>query len=131
MLGARHGGQRASPPSLLVVCAVIVAFALIPLGYVVVYAATLGGGEAWDLLVRPRMGELLSNTARLVVGGCLLSLLLGVGCAWVVERTDVPGRSVWHVLAAAPLAIPAFVNSYGWSSLAGGVDGYRGALLVV
>jgi iron(III) transport system permease protein len=131
MLGARQGGQRPTPPSLLIICMLIAAFALIPLGYVVVYAATLGGAEAWDLLVRPRMGELLSNTVRLVVGGCLLSLLLGVGCAWVVERTDIPGRNVWHVLAAAPLAIPAFVNSYGWSSLAGGVDGYRGALLVV
>lgn len=96
-----------------------------------VYVVSLGGHEAWQVLVRPRMGELLSNTARLVALGCLLSVLLGVACAWVVERTDIPGRNVWHVLAAAPLAIPAFVNSYSWSSLAGGVEGLHGALLVV
>jgi iron(III) transport system permease protein len=110
---------------------IIAAFALIPLGFVVVYAASLGSEEVWRLLVRPRMGELLYNTVRLVIGGCLLSLVLGVACAWVVERTDVRGRNIWHVLAAAPLAIPAFVNSYGWSSLASGVEGYHGALLVV
>jgi iron(III) transport system permease protein len=110
---------------------VVAAFALIPLGYVIVYAASLGGQEMWDLLVRPRMGELLWNTSRLVVGGCLLSLVLGVGCAWVVERTDVPARNLWHVLAAAPLAIPAFVNSYGWSSLTPDVEGYTGALVIV
>jgi iron(III) transport system permease protein len=109
----------------------VAAFALIPLGFIVVYAVSLGRQEMWDLLVRPRMGELLYNTVRLVIGGCLLSLVLGVGCAWVVERTDVPGRNVWHVLAAAPLAIPAFVNSYGWASLAPRVEGYAGALLIV
>lgn len=54
-----------------------------------------------------------------------------MGCAWVVERTDVPGRNVWHVLAAAPLAIPAFVNSYGWSSVMPDVEGYTGALVIV
>lgn len=109
----------------------VAAFALIPLGYVVVYAVSLGWQEASDLLFRPRMGELLWNTARLVVGGCFLSLVLGVGCAWVVERTDVPARNLWHVLAAAPLAIPAFVNSYGWSSLMPDVEGFLGALVIV
>ncbi|MEJ7635202.1 iron ABC transporter permease [Aeromicrobium sp.] len=113
------------------ISAVVAGFALIPLGFIVVYGASLGGREIWDLLVRPRVGELLSNTVRLVVAGCLASAVLGVGCAWVVERTDVPFRALWHVLAAAPLAIPAFVNSYGWSSLAPGVEGFRGALLVV
>lgn len=127
----RQGRRSAAPPSLVVVSAVVAAFALIPLGYLVVYASSLGAHEAWDLLVRPRMGELLWNTTRLVVGGCFLSLVLGVGCAWVVERTDVPGRNLWHVLAAAPLAIPAFVNSYGWSSLTPNVEGYLGALVIV
>ena len=110
---------------------VVAAFALIPLAFVVVYAVSLGPSEAWRLLVRPRVGELLYNTVRLVLGGCLLSLVLGVGCAWVVERTDLPGRNLWHVLAVAPLAVPAFVNSYGWASLTPDVEGYAGALVIV
>ncbi|MGA8986914.1 ABC transporter permease [Aeromicrobium sp.] len=128
---AHHGQREGAPRSLVLVSVAVAGFALIPLGYVVIYAATLGGHEIWDLLVRPRVGELLSNTVGLVIGGCLASAVLGVGCAWIVERTDVPGRTIWHVLAAAPLAIPAFVNSYGWSSLSSGIEGYRGALLVV
>ena len=71
------------------------------------------------------------NTVGLVVGTVLLSTAVGVGCAWVVERTDLPGKSVWHVLLAAPLAVPAFVNSYGWVSLTHGVQNYLGAVLVV
>jgi iron(III) transport system permease protein len=38
---------------------------------------------------------------------------------------------VWHALLCAPLAIPAFVNSYGWVSLTHAVQSYGGAVLVV
>jgi iron(III) transport system permease protein len=48
-----------------------------------------------------------------------------------VERTDLPWRTLWHVLLAAPLAVPAFVNSYGWVSLTHDVQSYRGAVLIV
>ena len=109
----------------------VASLALLPLGYVAWYAASLGLAETWSLLFRPRVGELLVNTVGLVVGTVLLSTAVGVGCAWVVERTDLPGKSVWHVLLAAPLAVPAFVNSYGWVSLTHGVQNYLGAVLVV
>ena len=87
--------------------------ALVPLGFVAVYTVLIGPSEAWDLLVRPRIGELLWNTTRLVAGCIAASLVIGVGCAWVVERTDLPFRRLWHGLLVAPLAVPAFVNSYG------------------
>ncbi len=127
----RRGGRESAPTPVVVIAALVALVALIPLGFVVVYTLTLSPGQSWDLLVRPRMGELLFNTVRLVVAGCFLSLLLGVGCAWLVERSDLPLRSMWHLLATAPLAIPAFVNSYGWSSLAPGAEGFGGALLIV
>jgi iron(III) transport system permease protein len=66
---------------------------------------------------RPRVAELLGNTARLVGGTVLLCAVLGVGAAWLVERSALQGRRVWHVLLVAPLAVPAFVNSYAWISL--------------
>ncbi|MCQ7029770.1 iron ABC transporter permease, partial [Escherichia coli] len=57
--------------------------------------------------------------------------VLGVGAAWLVERSSVPARRIWHVLLVAPLAVPAFVNSYAWISLLPDLDTYAGALLVV
>ncbi len=105
--------------------------ALVPLGFVIAYTVIIGPAEAWDLLVRPRIGRLLWNTVRLVIGGIALSLVLGVGCAWVVERTDLPFRKLFHGLLVAPLAVPAFVNSYGWVSLTHDVQGYAGAVLIV
>jgi iron(III) transport system permease protein len=100
---------------------------LVPLGYVAWYTWSLGPTATWELMARPRVGELLA----LLVGVVTLSTLIGVTSAWLVERTDLPLRRLWHVLFVAPLAIPAFVNSYGWVSLTHAVQGYAGAVLVV
>ena len=102
-----------------------------PLGFVAVYTVLIGPAAAWELVVRPRVGLLLWNTVRLAVGAMLLSALLGIGLAFLVERTDVRARGLWHGLLVAPLAVPAFVNSYAWVSLDSSIVGFGGALLVI
>jgi iron(III) transport system permease protein len=120
------------PPLLLLALALpVLALALVPLVFVVAYTIGTGWDEAWRLLVRPRVGELLGNTARLVVGGVLLSAFIGTSAAWLVERTSLPGRRIWNALLVAPLAVPAFVNSYGWVSITAKVEGFAGAVLIV
>lgn len=109
----------------------VAATSLLPLGFVVVSTAELGPAEAWDLLTRPRFDDLVWNTTRLLVGGVALSLVLGVGCAWLVVRTDLPLTGLWHGVLCAPLAVPAFVNGYGWISTTHAVQSYWGAVLVV
>jgi iron(III) transport system permease protein len=115
----------------LAVSAVIVLVALIPLFFVVGYVVSIGWDQAVALIWRPRVGELLKNTGMLVVGSVGLSAVLGTGAAWLVERTMLPGRHVWNVLLVAPLAVPAFVNSFGWVSLTARVEGYAGALMII
>ena len=109
----------------------IVLVALIPLFFVVGYVVSSGWDEALALIWRPRVGELFKNTSMLVAGCVGLSTVLGTGAAWLVERTTLPGRRVWNVLLVAPLAVPAFVNSFGWVSLTARVEGYAGALMIV
>lgn len=116
---------------LLVLSALIALVALIPLFFVVGYVASSGWDQAVALIWRRRVGELLRNTGLLVAGCVLLSAVLGTGLAWLVERTTLPGRRVWNVLLVAPLAVPAFVNSFGWVSLTARVEGYAGALMIV
>jgi iron(III) transport system permease protein len=112
--------------------AVLVALiTLLPLGFVVGYTIQIGWDQAAALVFRPRVGELLANTTRLTVGAMVTCAVLGVGAAWLTERTNVPGRRVLSVLLVAPLAIPAFVNSYAWVSLLPSATGYGGALLIV
>ncbi len=102
-----------------------------PLGYVLWTTAELGRAEAVDFLWRPRIGELLGNTVRLLLLGVLASTVVGVAGAWVVERTDVPARGWWHGVLCAPLAVPAFVNGYGWVSTTHAVQSFWGAVMVV
>jgi iron(III) transport system permease protein len=131
-LVARADRSRTTyPPVLLAVSVVVAAVSLIPLVFVVGFGISVGWDEMWKLVVRPRTGELLSNTARLAVGCVLACAVLGTTAAWLVERTDLPGRRLWNMLLVAPLAVPAFVNSYGWVSLTPRVEGYGGALLIV
>ena len=89
---------------------------LIPVGYVVATVLEIGWDALAPLIFRPRVGELLTNTVLLLVLGVPATIVLGVGGAWLVERTDLPGRRFFSVLLVAPLAIPAFVSSYGWAS---------------
>ncbi|GAA3655260.1 iron ABC transporter permease [Nocardioides ginsengisoli] len=118
-------------PALVLLGLAIAALTLVPLGYVLWTTADLGAGQAADFLWRPRIGELLWNTVRLLVAGVLLSVVVGVAGAWVIERTDLPGRGWWHGLMCAPLAVPAFVNGWGWVSTTHAVQSFPGAVMVV
>ena len=91
----------------------------------------IGPADLWDLVARPRVLDLLRNTVTLAVACMAATALLGVALGVLVERTDLPGRRLWHGLLVAPLAVPAFVNGYAWVSLDRSVHGFGGAWLVV
>ncbi|ACT07360.1 binding-protein-dependent transport systems inner membrane component [Dickeya chrysanthemi Ech1591] len=97
--------------------------ALLPLGFVVGITLDTGWDTVKTLVFRPRVGELLLNTVLLVAVTLPLCTLLGVALAWLTERTTLPGRRVWSLLLTAPLAVPAFVQSYAWISLLPGMNG--------
>jgi iron(III) transport system permease protein len=127
-------GKRPRPPfgvSTVAILAVLIAlFSLLPLGYVVFMTAATGWDTALELIFRPRVGELLLNTVLLMLVTVPLCLVLGVGGAWLVERTTLRGKKVWAVLLAAPLAIPAFVNSYAWVSAVPSLHGLFSGVLI-
>ncbi|WP_433727188.1 ABC transporter permease [Nocardia sp. CA-129566] len=104
-------------PLVTIVAMLLVAATFVPLGYIVSTVFSTGLHEAAQLVFRPRVGDLLRNTVALVLVTVPICVVLGVGLAWVVERTNVPGAAWWGPVFAAPLAVPAFVNSYGWVSV--------------
>jgi iron(III) transport system permease protein len=124
--------QGGRPPAFLIAASLFAAMlVLLPIAFTIVQAAGVSAQVAVDLLLRPLVGRLLVNTIGLVVAASLTSAIIGTTAAWLVERTDLPGRQVWAVLAAAPLAIPPFIASYAWVSLSDALQEFGGALLVV
>ena len=119
-----------TPAAVTVAALAVAALCVVPLVVVVVKAFDVGPAAAWDLLWRPRVGELLRNTAGLVVCTVALTTVLGIATAWLVERTSLPGARFWRVLMVAPLAVPAFVNSYAWVTVRPDLQGLNGAVLV-
>lgn len=105
-------------------------FCLLPLGFILWVGYQTGWETASAMIFRPRVGVLLANTAWLVALVVPLSALLATALAWLTERSDVPGARWWSWLAVAPLAVPAFVHSYGWISLLPGFHGLPAAVLV-
>jgi iron(III) transport system permease protein len=124
-------GRRRPPATLLVVSALVALLVLAPVGFLLDQTLSTGWDEVQRLLFRPFVGDLLVNTATLVAVGTVACTVLGVAVAWFVERTDLPGRRAWAVLAALPITVPAFVTSYSWVSITPAVQGFWGAAAII
>lgn len=103
---------------------------LLPIAFVLGVSWQTGWVRLVELVFRPRVGELLLNTVLLVVITLPLCVALGVTLAWLTERSSLPGRRAWSLLAIAPLAVPAFVHSYAWVSLVPPIHGLFAGVLV-
>ena len=53
----------------------------------------------------------LRNTVLLALSVSVAAAAAGTWLAWMLLRTDLPGRRIWSVLAPLPLAFPSFVGA--------------------
>ncbi len=97
------------PWALLLPSALIAAVAAGPLLFLIARAA--GTPLTLRLLASSRALGLLGATLALAAAASGISVILGVGLAYLVERTDLPGRRVWRVALALPLAIPPYLGA--------------------
>lgn len=62
----------------------------------------------------PTTYQLLLNTAIFAGGSLIFGITLAVFFAWLVERTDMPGRNLVYTLMLLPMAMPGLLTSMGW-----------------
>ncbi|HEY0636702.1 MAG TPA: iron ABC transporter permease [Pseudonocardiaceae bacterium] len=122
---------RRPPAVLLVPAAVAAAVALLPLVYLAVRASERGPGTVADVLLRGRTAALVGRSLLLAGTVTVLCLVIGVSLAGLLARTRLPGRRVWAVLVALPLAVPSYVASLSWLSVFPRFGGFLGATLVL
>lgn len=124
------GTLRVAP--VVVVIAVIAAvIAALPLLYLVIQASSRGIDDLVDEIWQRRTLDLTLRSLALAGAVTVASLLLGIGAAFAVVRTDVPLRRVLTVLLVLPLAVPSYVSAYAWISWIPSLAGFWGAVLVI
>lgn len=120
---ARMRLRRARQGHAAIAMAVLIVSVLVPI-LVMVYASLLRfytppTAEIWgELTLRNYRWVLFESAAieralvnNVVAGGgaSLVTVILAATIAWVVTRTNVPGRQVLDAVASAPIAIPGLV----------------------
>jgi iron(III) transport system permease protein len=116
---------------LLTAAVLAVGVALIPVVYLGVRATEAGWDRFASEVFDPRTAVLVARSlalAGVVTAGCLV---VGVGTAFLVTRTDLPGRRFFGVLAALPLAVPTYVAAFAWVSTVDGLAGFWPAALIL
>jgi iron(III) transport system permease protein len=120
------------PPVLLLLAATVAAVvAILPIVYLVDRAGSLGWEAAWRELYQQRTFDLLVRSLTLALVVTLLASVIGVAAAWLVVRSDVPGRRVWQVLMVLPLAVPSYAAAYAWLSWRPSLAPFPGSVLVL
>ena len=66
--------------------------------------------------------RILPDTLVFVAGTVTLTTAIAFMLAWLIERTDLPGRHGWFALIILPLLIPIPVVAIAWIMLFGPKD---------
>jgi iron(III) transport system permease protein len=119
------------PTALLLISTAIAGLLAVPLAFLLIESSHAGWDTVASQIFRPLTGTLLWNTVQLTVIVTALCAVIGTATAWLVERTNLPGRRIFAVLLVVPLAIPDFVVSFGWNSLFTWAQGLLGAVIVM
>src|ERR1700712_4923941 len=62
--------------------------------------------------------QAIGNTLICGVGATVISCALGFSLAWVVSRTDMPGRKWFEILNLVPFFLSPYVGAVAWIYLA-------------
>jgi len=86
---------------------------LLPIFYLY-YGAYIFGHGTIDVGVFSQEITPLINTIETGIGGALIATSLGSIYAWIVSRTDVPGKRLLNAIPLLALTMPLLTKGFGW-----------------
>jgi molybdate transport system permease protein len=107
----------------VVLATVTIAFLALP---VVALLAKASWGTLWDDLSTPEARSALKLSLVCSLWATALSIVFGVPLAWVLARTNLPGRNLVRALVILPMVLPPVVGgvalllAFGRRGLVGG-----------
>lgn len=69
------------------------------------------------------------NTLVFSLGSAALAIAIGVTQAWIVERTDTPGRRYVFLLSVISMGIPGVLYTVAWVLIFGSTGPFNGVLM--
>ncbi len=115
---ARRRGWSWSWALMVVITLGVALLMLVTPAYLVLRTAE-AGQRALDLLWEGRNLQVWGNTLLLCVSVTAATTILAVPLAYLIDRTDLPGRRLWGILTPLPLVLPSYVYAYLFVSMYG------------
>ena len=92
---------------------VIAAIVLAPVVALVAIAAQ-GSGDLWPHLARYVLPQAVRDTSLLLAGVGAITIVVGVGTAWLVATCRFPGRALFDWALLLPLAVPTYIVAFAY-----------------
>jgi iron(III) transport system permease protein len=73
--------------------------------------------DIWQHLRDTVLKDYILNSLILMIGVSIGVLVIGVSCAWLVTMCDFVGDSIFEWLLLMPLAAPAYILAYSYTSM--------------
>jgi iron(III) transport system permease protein len=108
---ARAAPSRPAPRLLLAFSALVACLFATPLAYLVIRGLA-EGGTVPAVWASGRTLAPLARTLGLAVAVAAAAAVLGTTLAWLVARTDLPGRRAAGLLLPLPLVMPSFIAAF-------------------
>lgn len=93
------------------ISSVIITFVLM-MPFVIAISMFFGDAPKWSFIVSNLLTTYVTNTMTLVLSVSVISMMIGLYAAYMIETTSFKGKKILSLLLYLPLAIPAYVLSY-------------------
>ena len=74
-------------------------------------------GDLWRHIADTQLADILGNTAILLIGVGIGTIVLGTGSAWLVTMTRFPGSRLLQWGLVLPLVLPTYIIGYAYADL--------------
>lgn len=74
----------------------------------------LGFGVYQEVLTDPATWKSIENTVWITAFSTLLSVVLGVGMAWIMAYMDIRGKQAMQLFIYLPFIIPSYITTLAW-----------------
>jgi iron(III) transport system permease protein len=108
-----------------ITCLILMVIVLYPLGKILyqslLYDGSLSLQNYIDILTDEGFFTSLKNSLFVSIVSMLISVVIGTFFAWVVARTDIPGKRFFRTAFVVPFIVPPFIGALAWMQLLGPV----------